>query len=140
MSDTFIEGFCHFVWATKKLEAMIGPDMEPRLYHFVRGKCEDMSVHVYALNGMPDHVHLVCSPPMTVSVPEFIQAIKGGSAYFVNRVACIPPCLYWQPGYGMLTFSVNDLARVVAYVDGQKTHHQQGRLWPKLERTASPKP
>lgn len=140
MSDTAIDDVCHFVWATKKREALIGPDMEPKLYDFIRRKCEDMSVHVYALNGMPDHVHLVCTPPKTASIPEFIQAIKGGSAYFINRVAQIPPSLYWQPGYGMLTFTQDEMARVVAYVDNQKTHHEQGSLWPKLERTETPKP
>ncbi|MDQ2688068.1 MAG: IS200/IS605 family transposase [Armatimonadota bacterium] len=138
MPNSYIEGFCHFVWATKNREAMINAEMEPRLHEHVRQTCGRLRVHVYALNGMPDHMHLVCSIPLAASIPDFVQSVKGGSSHFINQIAHLAPCLYWQPGYGLLTFSEDNLARVVSYVEHQKERHRTGRLSPKMERTEPP--
>ena len=93
-----------------------------------------MNVFVHALNGMPDHIHLVCSIPPTMAVADFAEKIKGSSSHFINHLPGHPFELYWQRGYGALTFSKRDLSQIVAYVDKQKTHHADGRLSPKMER------
>lgn len=105
-----------------------------------RRRCEDMGVRVHALSRVPDHVSLVRGPPIRHTIPDFVQALKGDSAHFANWATDRGPCLYWQSGYGMLTFSQNELECGVGYVDRQKRRHQQGRLWPKMERTEAPKP
>ena len=71
-----------------------------------------------------------------------MQKIKGSSSHFINHLpevqANITLCLYWQPGYGWMTYAKNELPRVIGYVDNQKTHHAEGRLWEKLERDLQP--
>ena len=86
---------------------------------------------------MPDHVHLVVGLPATRSVSDFMEAVKGTSSYYINHLPGQPNCLYWQPGYGLLTFAQNALNSVVNYVENQKQHHAVGgHLSPKMERTA----
>ena len=123
MSDVYAEAFYHLVWATKMRERMIVPRQE-------------MAAAVHALNGMPDHVHLVCSVPASISVSEFMKRIKGGSSHFISHHSVSAP-LRWQPGYGMLTFAAVDLPRVSHYVDNQKKHHRSGLLSPKMEHIPS---
>ncbi len=127
----------HFIWATKRRQSLIKEVIEPRLHEYIRCKCEEMKVEVYAVNGMPDHVHLACFVPPAISVASFLKAIKGGSAHFVNHLpdvlANVGLCLYWQPGYWGMTYTERDLPRVVRYVDNQKQHHAEGTLLGKLE-------
>ena len=133
----YTEAFYHFVWATRKREWFIGEAIERELHRYIQGKCDALRVHVYALNGMPDHVHLVVGLPATLSVSDFMEAVKGASSHYINCLPGLPNCLYWQPGYGLLTFSQGDLKRVVTYVENQKQHHAiGGHLSPKMERTA----
>lgn len=139
MSDTYTENFHHFVWATKKREPLITPELEPVLYGYIRQKCATLDVFVHALNGTADHVHLACSLPTTISIANLLETIKGGSAHFVNHLPDASHCLYWQRGYGWITLNSRDLPRVIAYVENQKAHHEDGSLLPKLER-AQPKP
>ena len=129
--------FHHFVWATRRREWFITDAVERDLHRFIHGKCEALRVHVYALNGMPDHVHLVVGLPAALSVSDFMEAVKDASAHHINHLPGQTGCLYWQPGYGLLTFAQNALGSVVAYVENQKQHHALGgHLSPKMERAA----
>ena len=115
---------------------MVLPRFEGLLHGYVRQKCREMGVFFYAVNGMPDHLHLVCAIPATLSISVFMNGIKGGSSFYISHLPQ-GEALRWQSGYGHLTFATNDLARVTAYVGNQKTHHASGRLSPKMERTSS---
>ena len=85
---------------------------------------------------MSDHVHLVVTLPATLAPSVFMQDIKGASAHFINTLPQAKGCLYWQEGYGWLTFTQDDLLRIVRYVDRQKERHALGRLSSKMERAA----
>ena len=139
--DVYAEAFHHFVWATKTRQPMIVEALEARLHGYIRKQCETLGVEVHALNGTPDHLHLACSLPPKLSVADFMQKIKGSSSHFINHLPEVQEDvtvgLYWQPGYGWLTFSKKELPRVMGYIDSQKAHHAEGRLWEKLERAAS---
>ncbi len=112
---------------------MILPAIETLLYDYIHQKCRQKKAFIYALGGMPDHVHLVCSIPTSIAVADFVKLIKGGSSYYIGHHAR-NDALRWQRGYGYLTFAKHDLASVVSYVKGQKKHHSEGKLWPKLEQ------
>ena len=133
MANSYTKLFYHFVWATKNREPFLQPDLEQMVYGCLRQKCEQLGVAVHALNGMPDHVHLACTLPTALSIAKFMETIKGGSAHCANHLPDAPGLLYWQPGYGALSFSRRDLPRIVAYIDNQKMHHQQSSLYRKME-------
>ena len=132
MADVYEEAYCHLVWATTKREAMITPGVEKMLYNYIYQKSREKKAFVYALGGMPDHVHLVCSVPATISVSDFVKSIKGSSSHYSSHHAQ-SDSLRWQRGYAYLTFAKHDLDAVVNYVQSQKRHHAEGKLWQSLE-------
>jgi REP element-mobilizing transposase RayT len=134
MGHSYLRLYYHFVWGTFNRAEVITPDLEPRLYGYIRQRCEGMRVLVHALNGTEDHSHLACSLTATVSVAQFMQKVKGASSHFTNELPELKEHLDWQPGYGALTFSKRDLPRIVAYINNQKKHHREGTLISSLER------
>ena len=46
------------------------------LLGYLRPKCQALGVLVYAVNGMPDHLHLACTLPTHLSIADFLEAIK----------------------------------------------------------------
>ena len=127
------EAFQHFVWATRKREHFITSEMEGPLFRYIRERCNEMHIQIHALNGMPDHVHLAVSLPATLAPADFMNLIKGASANFINHLPETKDCLYWQEGYGWLTFALDDLSGIVRYVDRQKERHDAGNLSVKME-------
>ena len=136
MSDTYTEAYFHFVWATKQREAMIVPRMESLLYTYIQQKCRETHTFIHAIGGMPNHVHLDCSVPMSIALADFMQGIKGGSSHHISHHENGDP-LRWQPGYGLLTYASDDLPRIVSYVENQKVHHSADNLFPNMEQTSS---
>lgn len=134
MAKAYTEVFYHFVWATRERAPLIDTELEPHLFRQIRHKCEELKIQVHALNGMPDHLHLACTLPVTLSIAAAMQQLKGSSSHFANHLEWRDRTLQWQEGYGVLTFTKRDLPRIVAYIDGQKTHHAQGTLSAKMEK------
>jgi len=127
--------FYHFVWGTKKREPSLTADVEAAVHELLRGKAVGLGATVFALNGMPDHVHLVAAVPPSIAVSEFIGQVKGVASAKFNQARLRDLPLYWQEEYGVFSFHQKVLSNFVAYVAQQKQHHAEGHLLPVLERT-----
>ena len=68
---------------------------------------------------------------MTIS--ELVKDLKGGSSHDTNT-ALGEKLLYWQRGYGVVSFARNNLEWVLNYIARQKEHHARGRVEDRLER------
>ena len=133
MPNTYTQIFYHLVWSTKDREPFITPAIERRLYGLLRSLCVELGADVHALGGVEDHVHLVVSIPARIALAEVVHKLKGTSSHYFNH-RDDGSRLYWQPGYGALTFSRRDLSRVTEYVRNQRQHHRDGRLSAEMER------
>lgn len=91
----FWRSYAHLIWATKERNAFIVPNIENRLHSQMIKKTGDLGCHVYAINGMPDHIHLVMAIPPKISVADVVKALKGSSSHFVNQVLK-PPEFYFD--------------------------------------------
>ena len=125
--------FYHVVWATKNRGRLLTPELEPAAHEFLRTKAVGLDATVFALNGMPDHVHLVVSIPPKLAVATFIGQLKGASS---TRLSKHYPPFAWQEEYGAFSFDKKRLPYYVKYVEHQKTHHAEGTLIAALEKVA----
>jgi putative transposase len=51
--------YYHIVWTTKNREPLITQVNESAIYRVILDKIIELNGTVHAVNGMPDHVHLV---------------------------------------------------------------------------------
>ena len=126
--------YYHIVWSTKNREPLITPEVEALLYGFLRSKAISLGGDVFAINGVADHIHLVASIPPSVAVATFIGQVKGAAATRFNKSGVNARPIHWQTEYSVFSFDAKRLPHLVAYVDGQKTHHAQATVIPVLER------
>ena len=125
--------FLHLVWATWDRSPLIDPAIERRIYRLIVSQAQDLGCKVLALNGMPDHVHLVITFPTTVTIANIAKQVKGTSSLFVNDTIKPDTLFKWQGSYGAFTVSRWDVAKIVSYVERQKEHHRVGALYPEWE-------
>lgn len=131
----FWRTFYHLVWTTKNREPWITPNLEPRLYTYIVRKAAELDVHVYAINGWTDHLHLVVAIPPHVAVADLVKLVKGASSHDLNHQG-LGFRFAWQRGYGVLTLGQRQKPDAVAYVEGQKEHHGKNTIIPWLENCA----
>lgn len=130
------ECYYHVVWATHRRQPVISDAMEHIAFESILQKSHDMACQVVAINGMPDHVHVIVRIPPAVAVAEWVQRVKGLSSRDVNQ-ANPPdsPRFQWQTGYGVFTISPRNLHMAVDYVKRQKEHHASDSVIAALEST-----
>jgi len=135
MSDhIFHEIFLHLNWHTKNDLPLITPQIEPIVHQLVRQRCIDTpGVYFRGVGGTATHLHVAFNMEPSVHLSKFIGQLKGGTAHDAN-VDSRFKAIEWQRGYGIVSFSKNQLEWVLEYIKNQKEHHAKGSVSEKLER------
>ena len=138
MPQSYTQLYYHIVWATKERRPLLTPAVLQVVLSALRSKGKECGAVTYAVNGVADHLHLAVRLPATVALAKYVEAVKGYGSWRVNHTPDTDEHLYWQPGYGALTFRKADLTTVVRYIERQAEHHSAQTLWPEFERTEEP--
>lgn len=125
MPSAYTQNFYHTVFSTKQRVELIAPELESRLYPFIGGIVRDLRCTLLAINGMPDHVHLLVRYRADLSHSDMLQQIKGRSSKWVNETYPRIGRFAWQEGYGGFTVSRSVVPEVEAYIARQKEHHRR---------------
>ena len=125
MPNTFTQNFYHAVFSTRNRANLITPDMESVLYPFIGGIVRDLGCSLLAINGMPDHVHLLVRYRADLSHSAMIRHIKGRSSKWINERPGRLNRFGWQEGYGGFTVSKSIEPEVKSYINRQKEHHKR---------------
>lgn len=119
----------HLVISTYKRQQMIPQGKEKLLYRYINNFCKERNVGVIALNGMPEHVHMLCEIPATIALSEFMKVLKSESSKFLRQCGHFPKWNRWAKGYGGFTVDPRSVDVIKAYIDNQKKHHQRGTFY-----------
>jgi putative transposase len=125
MPSAWMQNFYHTVFSTKQRAGLITPDLETRLYPFIGGIVRDLRCTLLAINGMPDHVHLLVRYRPDLSHSELLRQVKGRSSKWINEALSQFGHFAWQEGYGGFTVSKSALPQVREYITAQKQHHRR---------------
>lgn len=131
MARTFTQLHYHFVWTTHLRIDLITPEVERVLFPMLATKCHEIGLKSLAINGMPDHIHILLTVRPTIAPSEIAHQLKGSSSHYLNKKG--HGTFAWQAGYGAFTVSRVNLHLVEAYIQRQKQHHAEGNLIRKLE-------
>ncbi len=129
------ELYLHMVWATENRYPFLTDETERRMHRFLQDLAQQRKCVVLALNGIPDHVHLLLSIHATHSAAGLAKDFKGLSSTFANQHLNFPYHFNWQENYGAFTMSRSHIPRVVKYIQRQKEHHATGDVWDEWEET-----
>lgn len=135
MRRSKIEVVIHYVWATKNREPFLRPEVERRIHRCISAQAQDLGCAVLALDGTPDHVHLVVRVPATLTIAQIAQKTKGPSSSFAREKLFGDDAFGWQDNYAALSVSPRHVAKIIEYVQNQKQHHAAGTTNPLWEET-----
>lgn len=124
MADTYTQIHLHLVFAVKRREYLIQESMKDELYKYLTGIIRNNGHKVLAINGMPDHVHVLIGMRPNQALSELMRDVKAGSAKWVNEKDCMPGRFEWQEGYGAFSYDKTSLPKVIEYIIHQNVHHQ----------------
>jgi REP element-mobilizing transposase RayT len=110
------EPYDHLVWATWDRQPWINAEVEARIYGALRHKLAELGCSEVTINGMADHVHILCRIPPTLPLSHVIQRAKGASSHFATHELLDCAEFKWQGGYGAFTVSPREVPSVRNYI------------------------
>lgn len=123
MANTYTQLYIQLVFAVKYRQALILPSWEAQLYRYITGIVQNRRHKLMAINGMPDHIHILVSMHPTDQISLLVQEVKKASTHFINQEGFTPKAFLWQGGFGAFSYSQSHVGRVVKYILRQKQHH-----------------
>lgn len=125
MANTYSQIYIHAVFAVKGRENLINNKFKDELYKYICGIVTNNKQKVYAINGMPDHLHVLLSIKPNCLLSDLMRDIKASSSKWVNEKKYVAGKFQWQEGFGSFSVSQSQLDKVIAYIDTQENHHKK---------------
>ena len=125
MANTYTQIHIQFVFAVRFRDAVITPDWEERLHKYMTVTIQNYNHKVLAINGMPDHVHILVGMRPTQAPSDLMEQLKGSSSKWINEQRFIKTKFAWQDGFGAFSYTKNHVQNVIEYVLNQKEHHKK---------------
>jgi REP element-mobilizing transposase RayT len=123
MANTFSQIYIQTVFAVSGRESLIKPAFKEELYKYMTGIIRNQKQKLIAINGMPDHVHILIGLRPAMALADLIQQIKVDSTHFINKRKLLHGRFNWQEGYGAFSYGHSQLDTIIRYIQNQEKHH-----------------
>ena len=124
MADTYSQIYIHIVFAVKRRDNLISKKWKDELYKYITGIITNEGQKLLAINGMPDHIHILIGLKPAAVLSSIVRDIKANSSKFINDRKWIAGKFEWQQGFGAFSYSHSQLTNVINYIQNQEEHHK----------------
>ena len=125
MANTYTQIHLQVVFSVQNRECIIQKQWQDELYKYISGIIHNNGHKLLAINGMPDHLHILFGMRPIQSLSDLMQDIKGSSSKWVNEHKWVQGKFKWQEGYGAFSYSKSQLPQVIQYIKNQEEHHKK---------------
>lgn len=122
--STYTQILYQIVFGTKNREDTLAVENREELFKYIWGILQKKNCHLYRINGVDDHLHIILHLHPSVSLANLIKDIKLASSDYINKNNIFPKFKGWQDGYGAFTYSIKEKDRLIEYVKNQEEHHK----------------
>jgi putative transposase len=127
MSRTEI--YLHVVFAVKRRDPILIAPKSSLLFQHIREQAFLNQIHLKAINGAEDHIHLLLRLHACQTIAGVAQQIKGESARWANQLQLFDKRLTWATGYYARSVDPENLEVVTRYIYNQPLKHGPPALW-----------
>jgi REP element-mobilizing transposase RayT len=98
----------------------------------VAGILQNIHCEPILVNGVEDHVHILCNFSRTITVANLIEQTKTNSSKWMKDRGAAYRYFFWQGGYGAFSVSESNVARVRDYIERQEVHHRKSMFQERI--------
>jgi putative transposase len=125
MANTYTQIYIHYVFAVQNRLSLIQENWKTQLYKYMNGIVEQQGHKPFAINGMPDHVHILVSMNPTQAPSELMFHIKRSSSLWINENRFVTGKFSWQEGFGAFSYGESQIPDIAQYIENQQHHHHK---------------
>ncbi len=115
----------HIVFRTKDSLPTIKQNNVNELYSYITGITRQKNSHLYRINGVENHLHVLTDMNPSIAPIDFVRDIKVSSSIWIKKSNLFPAFKGWAVGYGSFTCSYRDIDRLIQYIKNQQEQHKK---------------
>jgi putative transposase len=123
VSQSLANILTHLIFSTKNREPLLpDKDLRQRAHAYLAAVLQDLQCPALIVDGLADHVHILCQLAKTQLVSVVMEHLKTSSSKWLKTQGI--RTFSWQRGYGAFSVSQSNVASVVSYIEKQEEHHR----------------
>ena len=115
----------HIVIQTKNSHRTIDSNQARKLFAYISGIIKNKNSHLYRINGVEDHLHILTDIHPSIALADFIRDVKVSSSVWMKNSGFFPSFEGWSEKYGAFTCSYPDAGNIIEYIKNQQEHHKK---------------
>lgn len=124
MAQSLSQLYIHIIFHTKGKNIINDTDKD-NLYSYIGGVITHTGSVPIRINGMPDHVHILCILSKNISLAALVKDIKTSSSKWIKDLNPSYAAFEWQRGYAGFSVSQSVRESTIKYITNQAEHHKK---------------
>jgi len=115
----------HISFHTWNSEKVLHNSENEELFKYIWGVIKNKKCKLYRINGVEDHIHIICDLHPSCALADLVKDIKVSSSIWIKEKKIYPLFSNWAESYGAFTLSIREKDAVIKYVMNQQEHHKR---------------
>ena len=125
--------FVHVIWTVKGRAALLTRPLRRVLFVHLQKDGEEKGLHVLAVNGVEDHIHLLLQLMPSQNLSQVVRSIRAGAASWINESKFLTTEVEWEENYIAYSVSPSGLKQQKEYIEKQEEYHKTKTIDNELE-------
>ncbi len=125
MAQSLSQLFVHIIFHVKTTSVVIREQEADELYAYIGSIIKDRQSIPISINGVGDHIHILCILSKNVALADFLEDVKKYSSRWIKTKDNYYKTFAWQGGYGRCSVSPPLCDKTKQYIQKQKEHHKK---------------
>ena len=84
MANTYTQIYIHAIFAVEGRQSLIAPEHKIEIYKYMTTVVQNQKNKIMAINGMPDHVHLLVGLNPDIALSHLVRDAKAAASNLIN--------------------------------------------------------
>ena len=126
MPQSLAKVLIHIVFCTKnRTPSLRNESYRKEVHAYMATVLQTMDSPALIINGVEDHVHILCLLSRNYSLKKVIEEVKKDPSKWIKTKGKEYKDFYWQAGYGVFSVSESKVDEVRQYIANQEEHHKK---------------
>lgn len=125
MAQSLSKLFVHIIFHVKNNSIKIRKENRAELYAYMGAVIKDNGSIPIIINGVEDHVHVLCVMSKNIALAKLVEEIKRHSSRWIKTKGINYSKFAWQACYAGFSVSSSLHEKTKMYIKNQEAHHQK---------------
>ncbi len=125
MPQSLAKLYIHLIFHIKSTSVPIRKQDAHELYAYIGSIIKSAESIPITINGMEDHIHILCVLSKNISLAKLVEKIKSSSSKWIKEKDHYYHHFAWQGGYGGFSVSPSLHDKTTQYILKQEEHHRK---------------